>query len=371
MKLSYEALKTQLKDDYRDTFTTAYDYCVSLNPDSDYCDDKMTELYDLLFTAQTEGKAVEKVTGNSKELFIKNYFSDFGVNERLKSIFKLPYGFFIFCLIDEIFNIFYNIQEKSLMSIESHIFKFIVLYIPGIIVLSIIINFISSKKALKTSRKNELKWSLTVIGISMICLAAVFSVIEILGSLKITSPTADLKISSVFSAGISIMYILFYNAVIMISRYKKYGTIKKYSTQISGNSYYKNIRNRDISKSQLNAYKQQYAKLLKNNKTTEETFINEIRKSSKRTHTADIILMIIIPVMFYSGTVIGIITADDITNIITNFIFSSIFCIPFMLFFHNINKSNYRFSISLAERCETSGMTMPSFIDSELEKFTK
>ena len=98
--MNLETMKSQFTGVYRAAFDGAHKYTLTQDFPSSYSDDKMAELYDLLLTAQEEGKPAEKLVGKDIEAFCKEFFSDFQPVNRLfrmlKSLFAVACVLFIF-----------------------------------------------------------------------------------------------------------------------------------------------------------------------------------------------------------------------------------------------------------------------------------
>lgn len=72
--MSYFSFGENLKTPYREVFERAHIYAsLKEMPKSDF-DDSMLNLYDVLYTAQEEGKPVEKIVGQDLEQFCQDYF---------------------------------------------------------------------------------------------------------------------------------------------------------------------------------------------------------------------------------------------------------------------------------------------------------
>ena len=67
--MNLETMKSQFSGDYRTAFDGAYKYGLTQSFPVAYFDEKMAELYDLLLTAQTDGKPAEKIVGTDIETF--------------------------------------------------------------------------------------------------------------------------------------------------------------------------------------------------------------------------------------------------------------------------------------------------------------
>ena len=91
MKINFAAMETELEPKWREVFEKASNYATLHNIDTDFADERKSELFDLLITAQNEGSPVRKITGGNTERFCKDFFSDYTPKERLRNLPKVIY----------------------------------------------------------------------------------------------------------------------------------------------------------------------------------------------------------------------------------------------------------------------------------------
>ena len=82
----YEQMQEQLSGPYREVFAAAKGYGVMTNAAPELLTDRLTELYDLLLTAQAEGCAVQRVVGKDTEVFCKEFFAESSPSRRLGTL---------------------------------------------------------------------------------------------------------------------------------------------------------------------------------------------------------------------------------------------------------------------------------------------
>ena len=66
--MEFELMKEQLNGEYRKVFEAAWIYGIMKNVSNEMLIDRLTELYDILLTAQTEGRDVRRIAGSSHEV---------------------------------------------------------------------------------------------------------------------------------------------------------------------------------------------------------------------------------------------------------------------------------------------------------------
>ena len=84
--MEFELMKEQLNGEYRKVFEAAWIYGIMKNVSNEMLIDRLTELYDILLTAQTEGRDVRRIAGSSTERFCKDLYGDYTPFDRLSSL---------------------------------------------------------------------------------------------------------------------------------------------------------------------------------------------------------------------------------------------------------------------------------------------
>lgn len=72
--MSFFTLSEQLQEPYKTVFDRVYLYASVQEIPDEVCNDAMLNLYDSLFTAQSENKPVEQIVGDDIEVFCQSYF---------------------------------------------------------------------------------------------------------------------------------------------------------------------------------------------------------------------------------------------------------------------------------------------------------
>lgn len=97
----------RLEGDYRQVFERAELYCCTMGIAEDIEADKLMNLFDVLLTAQTNGKPVEKIIGKDIKKFCECYFEDYNIRERIchmpPKIYRGAWVVFIFSLLELFF----------------------------------------------------------------------------------------------------------------------------------------------------------------------------------------------------------------------------------------------------------------------------
>lgn len=109
--MDYSCMAEQLDGKYREVFEKTEIYGVIREVRTEVQDDLMMNLYDILVTAQAEGKPVEKIVGSDMEKFCAEYFQNYDIRERMKcfpaSLYRMMLGVFLFELLS-----FFSLEES-------------------------------------------------------------------------------------------------------------------------------------------------------------------------------------------------------------------------------------------------------------------
>lgn len=92
----------QLEGEYLDTYERAELYANLRNINSRVSEEMLGDLYDLLVSAQKDGRQIEGIIGSDLELFCKDYFSEYDIKTRLAELPRTFFKCFLFVFIFEI-----------------------------------------------------------------------------------------------------------------------------------------------------------------------------------------------------------------------------------------------------------------------------
>lgn len=103
----------QLEGEYLDTYERVELYAALRNMNKRVSDEMLGDLYDLLISAQKDGRKVEKIIGSDLALFCKDYFSEYDMKARLSEI---PETLFIYVIFIFLFETVCMIIDQTSMS---------------------------------------------------------------------------------------------------------------------------------------------------------------------------------------------------------------------------------------------------------------
>ena len=352
--MNFETMKSQFTGAYREAFDGAYKYILTQGFPAAYTDDKMAELYDLLLTAQTEGKPAEKIIGDDLMTFCKEYFSDYSPGSRIHSflgnLFPLACIFVFFTLFD------WLCAEERLPLIQFRLNASpILIGLMSGFVLTALFRLIQPLM-MKTKKISAGAWAVIYLAVFIMTIIICTVLIE---DKDISLPGFPVLIC----AGV---YMLLYLTVQAVFRYRKTGSIfsKKESNPYK-DSYYQNLEDKDIRRIIMKGWLRRYRKLARRGKTTEATFREEITRLEKTNRILDKAFDV-----FIIGIVSGAVwVVSRESPPVDTLIFALIICtVVFFIWlvFHKASRENSATRQRFLTDCDASGMTLPAYLAQEL-----
>ena len=355
--MDYEAMKTQLTGDFRETFDKAQTYAMTSNFDEAYSDDKMMELYDLLLTAQTEQRPAQQVVGKDAAAFVTNFFSDYTMNWQnlLAVIPDTVKRLTIVVLVVSLLDFFANSEETGFFAARTDISMILAGLIGGVVFLAFN-QFVLRPASMKAKKIKNAGWAFIILGlfVGLIVLELAFR-----KSLELNVPTAPL----IIGCGV---YLLGFYAVRSVWRLKKYGTVRDIRRQHTEDSYYKNLPNRDIERAYMEGLLKRYQHLARKGKVTEDAFLAKMEREEKWVVRSNFIFTVFMVAMILYSIVKVALESTVIDTLFYALIVGVIEWFIWKLFIGSSKKSSaVRQRIYAA--CSKCGMTLPAYLESELE----
>lgn len=361
LTMNYNAMLADLEPRWREVFVRAQTYANLNGIDRDFANERLGELFDMLVTAQSEGKPVRRITGGNPERFCRELFSDYNLKERFKALpkflFRIAYIIFIFSIFDLVCDC------KKLSDIWTHTTPMIY-YISGIcmtFVFELINIFIITPRMLKSKR--IARWERT----SLFVLVAL-----VIGSVALEM---KLGIAESFKArtwmvtAVSGAFALVYLLVRSVWRYKNYGTVFNEKARLEKEIYYHSINDANAEAGILKGWKSRYERLSRKGKVTEESFIALIKKGIERDGKLNKLYYIFFGVVFIAS--VGANTFDKNQN--GDILDLLLFAVTMGLILYGIYTVTAKKSFTinanmkrLIAECEKSGKTLPAFIEKKM-----
>lgn len=220
MKESYIILKDKLNGEYKEAFDKVEVYGTTNLMSSNELDERLMELLDSLMLAQQEKIDVAKVVGRDTDRFCQEFYSDYGVGDRLKAIpdffCRMSWAFLMVAIFD-ILDLVLSEEKGSIMD-PSSLAPFFVGMLGGFIFNAIVYFVI---RPIYSKNKNA-KFANSLVNIFII----VDLVIVIAIALSdICDKIFPVGIPILYELLFSVIYLTVFYAIRMVLNYKKNGSI--------------------------------------------------------------------------------------------------------------------------------------------------
>ena len=343
----------ELTDEYGNTMTIVMSYAQAKGYSDEAVNERLYDLYEMLLTAQEDGKPASKIVGKDLSAFCEQYFSDLTFKSRL---LQIPQILFRGCLVAFFFELICIFMASESVSeafrIEVNIGAYLVGFGLGIGFMTVSAVFIAPLVT-KNKKRADIANGILIV----LWLVAIFA-------------TASLGISimakSWIVALVAAVYCVVYSVIKLVINYKTYGTIKNLSKQIKKDSYYRKQENKTYEKAILTGWQGRYKRLLRKGKTTEEGFIAVIEKDNKANKVFEVIMDIIFVILIISAGVSNGISGDKIWEVLLFIGILGVFEFFIYKLFIGTSKKMNGICEKLLRECKRSGLTLPDFIDKKL-----
>lgn len=217
--MRYEWIKDQLKGEYKEAFEKVELFSMVQDIDRNTDADMMMNLLDLLLTAQKEGKPVEKIIGKDIKHFCREYFEGYSWKSRLIEIPKYFYRISWLLVVLSLLDLFIQSGEKNFNCYTA------VMDISGFvvgIVCSVFLTY-SFNVLFKTFMFRYKQFSLSVyVWVQIGCLlGSCLLFLALLGDRQINVPVFPILVAGC-------LYLAGFYLVRAVSRFRKYGSIRKH-----------------------------------------------------------------------------------------------------------------------------------------------
>lgn len=355
--MNVNEMEKNLTGAYNEAFSTAVQYAMTKGYTKEKINESMSDLYDILLTAQEDGRPAEKVIGKDISYFCKNYFGKYSVSDFLKSTGEFIFRACIFLVIWELLNfVFYSEGFMAYMGGKADLTP----YIFGLSI-AIVTNVISFFVVAPLTAKNRKVGDLS----NVILCIAMFAVVFLSTEYKLPID-ANVKVWVILT--ILVSYIVIYFTIRSVIRYRKYGTICDIYKKAFKENWKKAYQDYPMQKGVLEGWQWRYNRLLKKGKVTEETFLEKLKKEQKINVAADkvtTVFMVVLVVPF------AVDILRDSEALWAGLIGVAVFCLivffAYSIFLKPMKKSTVVFG-KLLNECEKSGLTMPKFIEEKLKE---
>lgn len=272
--MNYEYMAGQLNGDYRDVFEKTELYGMIRSIDSDVQDDLMMNLFDLLLTAQTNNKPVQKVVGADIEKFCRDYFPNYNTRERMRGLPARLYQSMCFIFLMELLDFFLIDENVDLFHARTDLTPYL-----GGIACSLLFTIIADTFVRPLIFRLRIRPIFYYAGLLALFGAMIWAGITLTDGMSLHIPMFLILL-------VSGIYIAVYLVIRSVWRYRHGESIFRYKTetkdfdQINKNNALKQL----MLDTMLKKYKNQNQRLEKKNKAklTPHEFTEKVRADYRR-----------------------------------------------------------------------------------------
>lgn len=216
----------RLEGDYRQVFERAELYCCTMGIAAEVENDKMMNLFDVLLTAQSNGKPVEKIVGKDIKRFCECYFEDYSIKERIChlpcQIYRGAWVVFIFSILELLFESDFDQGLFQGVYYRTDILPYVIGISWGLL-FSVVARFCMSPLVFRFPKIAPIKFYVSYL---VMFVATVFVVVAWEDTIKATIMIPILPVIAVCGA-----YIAAYWVIRAYGRYQEYGSIRRKKEQ--------------------------------------------------------------------------------------------------------------------------------------------
>lgn len=358
--MNYINLSAGLKGEYKEAYDRAIFYVTTKSYEGSFVDERMTELYDVLLTAENERKPVRNIIGDDYQSFLRSFFSDFGVKERLFSILTALFRVAVILLVFIAIDILASDNPLDTL-ISGSLDSFTVIGGCGSGILAMAISTLTFAPYIGKAKKVNTN----LLSIVLFAVLALIIVAEIFLFDQFEDVFKNIRAGVLYATVICVTYSISYLIGRTIFRYKKFGTFFNISKQIYNKSYFRNIEDAQLEYTILQSLQKTSKKMLSKGKTPEE-FRDRIERTAQLNKKGNI-LMIITLVIICVGSIAS--TALNSTPMDTAIFALVVIAIEYLIahFFVKQDKKVTAIIDKILGESRNSGKPLNEYIDSALE----
>ncbi len=342
-----------LTGEYGNTMTIVMSYAQAKGYSDEDVNERLYDLYEMLLTAQEDGKPASKIVGKDLSAFCKQYFSDLTLKSML---LQIPQILFRGCVFVFFFELICILMEDKTIAEAARTETNVGAYLVALI-LEFVFMAISAKFIAPIFPKNHDRAEIANAGLIVLWLIAIFATVGLGFSIMVKAWIIAL---------VAAVYCVIYSVVKLVINYNTYGTVKNLSKQIKKDSYYRKQENKTYEKAILQGWQGRYKRLLKKGKTTEEGFITVIEKDNRANNVFEVIMDIIFVVLIITAGISNGLSGDKIWEVLLFIGILGVFEFFIYKLFIGTSKKMNGICEKLLRECKRSGLTLPQYIDKKL-----
>lgn len=357
---SYLIEKDKLKGEYNKVFDRVEGYTVIKSIDEDTREEMLMNLVDMLYSAQLDGKPVEKIVGKDIDKFCREYFAD--CNKWQQWIRTLPSWLYRVMLIITVISIleliFPEEEWGSIWNAQTEVSAYLFGMIAGAVssmIFLVIGNIIWAKY-------KKISSNILYAGVIIVFILVLIITVNLTGDIQWKIPL----IPTLFVTG---CYVFVYKCWQLYNRYKKYGNFKKPPKDGSFKDIFKEgfkegikeTSHKELPLELKKIYEKKNRKLLKRGRPemTPKGFMEYLYKQERNLKIGNWIVLLVYIGLYLLGVVSMALDSDTTWNEIFGFgVFMAVLLgIIYFLYIKIVNVAIYTKRILLRE-CEEKGITV-------------
>lgn len=352
--MGFEMMKEQLSGEYREAFEAVLSYGTMKRISQDILTERLTELYDTLLTAQSEGREARRVVGDDRQRFCRDIFQDYTFGDSTREQFGRRCLWVCIILILELLPVF--LSNKGWKGVRISILPYL-LAIVCVVLAELLARFLIVPMVLKSRKIKAFKWDIIFIVVDAFVFAGTLNLAREL-------PLPQWELPAVWLAiGAGAFFLI--SLIPAIWSYKNSsGSLLGIREHMRRDSYYKDLSDTRFETIWMKSWKQWYEKLLRKGKSDPEDFLRRMKKDVRMSPLYEIfysvfIAMLELPIIY-----------DRITSNEETKVFSVIFLGTGMVVTWYIIIKWHRKRIAVEKKyialCEESDLTLPELIEEKL-----
>ena len=358
--MNYIDLEKGLTGQYRETYKKVCTYAAMKNYSGDSVEEQMTELYDILLTAEKNGKPVQSVIGKDTESFLHSFFSEYGAKERVMNALSMLYRLAVIMLIFSVFDVLAADNPADMLThgkiAPQNIFGG---FLTGFM-FTILTSTVFAPYAAKSKKNDSNKWlGLTVVVFGVLIVAEIILIRHFKDKLEFMSISC---LPYMICCAAYIVILLVCRAVY---RYKTYGTVRNVTKQLYKEAHYKSIDDADTKYIIMKRWQKTHDKMIAKGKT-EEDFEKAVRNEMKNQKTGNVIF-VVTTVSLTLISIIKVAMESAIPDTIFYAIIISVIEGLLIRFFLRTFKSGEKSINEMIGECESEGVSMSQFLADRLD----
>ncbi len=360
---SYVFYKEKLVGEYLRAFDRAEIYAMGIDMADPEGNDMLMELIDILYTAQQEGKPVEKVLGPDIEKFCREFFEGYNTwNNFLHNLprwmYRMAWIVFFVTLLDLLAA---EQPLKNFFAVETDISYGGAGVMVGILTVAFT-SLLGSFLPLRWKRLNSTVFSVVIFAISLVfVLATVF----FMGDREVSIPLY----TALFP---TLVYILLYKSRQFFVRYKKYGSIRKPQEEkeigvwhIFRQSMRNEMERKPLSLDLLLQYEKRFTRKnrrrMRRNRSliTEEEFTETVRQENGKYYHHKLFYPFLFGGICLVPLIVELIQGTTWYDFLIYAVILFVIEAPMAWFFMKTDRMGCRERDTLLQQCAEQGITLP------------